>query len=520
MNIWLVSREYAGIAEAGGVKNVSCSLCESLARLGHKVTLFIPQYACTELKNVSCDATSEKKSVLIDVLGKKEDVFFMKGSMNGVDIVFVQHPSFLEKKSVYTYTQEDEEENPAHKKGEGHIDVNFMNVIFQKAVVFYSTLMDSSEIPYVIHCQDAATAMVPAFGAYYCRKDSEINRKLSDTKYAVTIHNAGPGYHHNFSTIDEAVAYTGLEKDFLSLGLCGNCVEPFIIASKFSVITTVSPEYAQEILLGKTDTAGLSDKYVEYGVDIKGITNGIDFSRYDPCDTKVSLLPYAFDPMNLDLDGKYSCRRYFIEKFASRNASSLPMDHEKFGFIEEDDDSVFIAYHGRVVHQKGIEVMCGAVESLLEKKMNVKFIIAGQGFPELEKRLAALAEKYSGKVVYLKGYDRVIARLSVASADFSLHPSYFEPCGLEDFIAQTYGTIPVAHATGGLKKILDGKTGFLYSPNTSESLGKVLSKLIEIVGSNGRKSISTIIRDASVYIHEKFSWDKVALEYEKLYKEI
>ena len=224
--------------------------------------------------------------------------------------------------------------------------------------------------------------------------------------------------------------------------------------------------------------------------------------------------------MNLDLEGKYSCRRYFIEKFASRNASSLPMDHEKFGFIEEDDDSVFIAYHGRVVHQKGIEVMCGAVESLLEKKMNVKFIIAGQGFPELEKRLAALAEKYSGKVVYLKGYDRVIARLSVASADFSLHPSYFEPCGLEDFIAQTYGTIPVAHATGGLKKILDGKTGFLYSPNTSESLGKVLTKLVEIVGSNGRKSISTIIRDASVYIHEKFSWDKVAVEYEKLYKEI
>ena len=134
--------------------------------------------------------------------------------------------------------------------------------------------------------------------------------------------------------------------------------------------------------------------------------------------------------------------------------------------------------------------------------------------------MAALAEKYSGKVVYLKGYDRVIARLSVASADFSLHPSYFEPCGLEDFIAQTYGTIPVAHATGGLKKILDGKTGFLYSPNTSESLGKVLTKLVEIVGSNGRKSISTIIRDASVYIHEKFSWDKVAVEYEKLYKEI
>ncbi|MBP5436723.1 MAG: glycogen/starch synthase, partial [Treponema sp.] len=42
MNIWVVSREYAGIAEAGGVKNVACSLSESLVKAGHSVTLFIP----------------------------------------------------------------------------------------------------------------------------------------------------------------------------------------------------------------------------------------------------------------------------------------------------------------------------------------------------------------------------------------------------------------------------------------------------------------------------------------------
>ena len=31
--IWQVSREYAGIAEAGGVKNVTTSLCEELAKI-------------------------------------------------------------------------------------------------------------------------------------------------------------------------------------------------------------------------------------------------------------------------------------------------------------------------------------------------------------------------------------------------------------------------------------------------------------------------------------------------------
>ncbi len=52
MKVWIISREYAGIAEAGGVKNVACSLSENLVRLGNSVTLFIPLYGCTEISNV------------------------------------------------------------------------------------------------------------------------------------------------------------------------------------------------------------------------------------------------------------------------------------------------------------------------------------------------------------------------------------------------------------------------------------------------------------------------------------
>ena len=47
MKILQIAREYAGLAEAGGVKNVVCSLSEGLIKLGHHVTLFIPLYGCT-----------------------------------------------------------------------------------------------------------------------------------------------------------------------------------------------------------------------------------------------------------------------------------------------------------------------------------------------------------------------------------------------------------------------------------------------------------------------------------------
>ena len=49
----------------------------------------------------------------------------------------------------------------------------------------------------------------------------------------------------------------------------------------------------------------------------------------------------------------------------------------QYGHIDTDgreDEFVYIAYHGRVVHQKGIEVMCEAAEKILFKGLKVKFI--------------------------------------------------------------------------------------------------------------------------------------------------
>ena len=98
-------------------------------------------------------------------------------------------------------------------------------------------------------------------------------------------------------------------------------------------------------------------------------------------------------------------------------------------------------------------------------------------------------------------YNQEVVRLLTASSDFITLPSFFEPCGLEDFTAQAYATIPIAHRTGGLTKIQDSKTGYLYNNNNEASLSLMICRAIciklykpelhEQIIKNGSESVQT-----------------------------
>ena len=49
------------------------------------------------------------------------------------------------------------------------------------------------------------------------------------------------------------------------------------------------------------------------------------------------------------------------------------------------------------------------------------------------------------------GFNVPMSHKITAAADLLLMPSRFEPCGLNQLYAMAYGTVPIAHATGGLR---------------------------------------------------------------------
>ena len=162
MKIWTVSMECAGIAEAGGVKNVTFSLCKEFTELKHKVTLFIPVFKCTCMDSLF-DFQKLENPAQVELCGKKENVYYtLAKNTAGFDVVLVNNPRFAEKESIYTYTENEENQNPEHKKGTGHEDALLLDILFQKAVCAYGSLISRSDIPDILHCQDASTAALPA----------------------------------------------------------------------------------------------------------------------------------------------------------------------------------------------------------------------------------------------------------------------------------------------------------------------------------------------------------------------
>ena len=506
-SLWIVTREFAHIAEAGGVKNVACSLAVNLQKKGTDITVFIPQYKCTDLKcikdykktNLSCKVTSD---------GVEYNVTFAQGYFDKVKVIFVQNKIFAEKNAVYVYTKADKSLNPSFEPGTGHHDSFQMNAIFQQAVLHYGFLTEQE--PQIIHCQDAATSLT----AVFARNHFPFVRFYADTKFVVTIHNAGPGYLQTFPSIDFAKRITGLPENVLKHGIPyynTQVTEPFLLSSVYAHLTTVSPWYAKELYDSSNQFCLLARDFIENGILIEGITNGIDYENYDPSKKEVSLLSHTFNPLEGDFAGKLAQRKDF---FAMINATKdfIKTEKEKlpcFGKVSDiDDETVIFVYQGRLVSQKGIEIFSDAANRMLEEKRNVCFIVHGQGQAYLENHQTELAFKYPGRYCYIQGYDRTIARNVVSCADFLVLPSIFEPCCLEDFIAQIYGTIPIANAVGGLNKIQNNKTGFLYTNNTSQNLHIALLKAMDIMQTEKEK-INQMRIDAATTVKNIYSWSTI-----------
>lgn len=252
-------------------------------------------------------------------------------------------------------------------------------------------------------------------------------------------------------------------------------------------LTTVSETYAHEITTPQFG-CGLHGLLAERSRQgrLSGILNGIDES-WDPGRSDHG---DAFDPHH----------------WKGRHA-----DYVRGLFGLALSRGPLFAIVSRLVHQKGVDLAIDVAEEIVQH--GGQLVVTGQGESHFEDRMRDLADRHPSQVGVRIGFDGAEARAMFAGSDFLLMPSRFEPCGLSQMYAQRFGSLPIAHRTGGLADTIeDGRTGFLFGSPTAGHLKTAVRRALQTFGSGSHVHM----RNAAM--SRSFGWGESARRYASLYR--
>ncbi|MBI3778682.1 MAG: glycogen synthase GlgA [Gammaproteobacteria bacterium] len=345
--------------------------------------------------------------------------------------------------------------------------------------------------PDVVHCHDWQTGLVPAWLATEKARPATV----------FTIHNLayqGLFPRETFEALGlpaafwshEALEFHG-QMSFIKGGL--------VYADR---LTTVSPNYAREIQTPEFG-CGLDGLLRHRAGRLTGILNGIDDAEWNPA------------------QDRFLAKNYSPRRLQDKLANKLALQRE-FG-LPEQPETPLIGVVGRLVHQKGIDLVLETLPGLMHRPIQI--VLLGSGEAGYEEALRVQAARYIRRLAVRIGYDERLAHLIEAGADMFLMPSRFEPCGLNQLYSQRYGTIPIVRRVGGLadtvvdaseKNIKTGKaTGIVFEKARGSALLAAVDRALALRRNNLRWN-----KMMRAGMRQDFSWRHSATEYLRLYRQI
>ncbi len=165
----------------------------------------------------------------------------------------------------------------------------------------------------------------------------------------------------------------------------------------------------------------------------------------------------------------------------------------------------------RFVPQKGLEYLLDAMADI-----DADLVLVGRGPQELKLKKQARKLKIDNRVHILtqKIPDGQLAQYYAAADVFCL-PSLWEPFGMVAAESLASGTPVICSRIGGLPEVLqDKKHGFLVPAKSPQ----VLAKKIQFLLDNPKKA-RKMGQDGRKHVLKKFTWDKTAEAYGRIYPE-
>lgn len=170
-----------------------------------------------------------------------------------------------------------------------------------------------------------------------------------------------------------------------------------------------------------------------------------------------------------------------------------------------------VLFTGRLTENKGVRYLIKAAKSI----KGTILIVGGGGEKEnLEKLIKAEGVKNVIMIGYINPEKASIFHEFYERADVYVSPSVWEePLGLTILEAMAAGTPVVATKKGGIVSVIkEGENGFFVRARNSRQIAETVNMLLD--DDELRAKVS---QNASRTIKEKFTWEKIASQFEEIY---
>lgn len=502
MNIVFVSAEAAPWSKTGGLGDVIGSLPPALASRGHRVMVVVPRYmnGVTDGRYSDVKDTGCRVNVDMGYVCGHHEVGFFHCKKGGVDWVFVDHPVFHRAGNPYGDEAGAFGDNQfrftllALAGCEAPLNLTLDGSVYGERCVFVANDWHAGMVPVYL------SAKYRPHGVY---KDARTvlcihNLSHQGVEPATTYGNLGlPGEWYGAL---EWVFPEWARAHALDKGEAVNILKGAVVTS--DRLMTVSQGYAWEITTPEGGW-GLDHLLRSRQHVLNGVTNGVDYNEWDP--STDDSIEKTFSVR--DLSGKQKCKEALQKEMGLPVRSNVPV----------------ICFIGRLDHQKGPDLVRDSLHEILS--MDTQLIMLGSGDPDIENWMRWAESAYPDSFRGWVGFSVPTAHKLLAGADMLLMPSRFEPCGLNQLFAMRYGTVPIAHSTGGLRDTIDdfnpfanGKsgtgTGWTFSPAEKWAMLSALEIAIETYRHHQESWKGIQERGMS----QDFTWGHSAEQYEQIFE--
>jgi starch synthase len=476
LKVVIVVSEAVPFAKTGGLADVAGALPKALAKVGADPVLIMPYY-----KEVSRGGFCEKRVGRLDVpvgaTALTANIYLAHIPDTDIPAYFIGYDPYFYRDGLY------------QEKGIDYPDNAERFTLLCRGAL---ELMIHERIkPACLHLHDWQTGLIPIYVKDHYAAD------FGNAATLFTIHNTG--YQGNFDKKYFPITNVGWDRfninDMEFFGQFSFLKAGIVHAD---LVSTVSERYAEEI---QTPEFG----FVMDGVlrqrrqDLFGVLNGIDYSIWNP--KKDDHIPARFTSENLK--GKAACKRALEEE-------------NKF---EHNAKAALVGIISRLADQKGFDILVDGIDSILQ--LPCRYVMLGTGDRKYHRLFEEVAKRHPKIFSAHFTFDDPMAHRIYAGADMILMPSRYEPCGLGQMIAMSYGTVPVVRDTGGLADTVtdadynkrDG-VGFSFERYTGRAMVEAMQRAIRVYEKPRRWR--NIMRRG---MGRDFSWERSARAYMKLYRQ-